>query len=225
MSALTFTLKANPTAPIDCSKLTPDTLAGLSTKEIRNLALPNDALNPTIVSDVFDIAGTDASHIIFKSTTAQLNYIGHHMKNGQITVHGDVGNFLGAELQGGKIVCTGNAGERVADKMRRGIILIDGDVGTYCGSQMIAGTIGVYGSVGLHLGYALRRGTILLTQKPSLPATWLDCGVHSLPFLKLLFSTFKLLDSKFAKLNTTRVQRWMGDASQSGKGEILLFQD
>jgi formylmethanofuran dehydrogenase subunit C len=218
MSGLTFTLKAN-TIAIDCRKLTPDALAGLSVTEINQLKLES-----TTVADVFDVTGTDASHITFKNASALLNYVGYKMKVGQITVQGDVGDYLGAEMQGGTIVCSGSAGERTADKMRRGIILIDGDTGSYCCSRMIAGTVGIYGKAGAHLGYALRRGTILLTQKTNFSSTWLDCGLHTLPFLKLLFKAFKPLDSKFATLNSTRVQRLMGDASQTGKGEILLFQ-
>lgn len=221
MSVLTFTLKAKTSAHIDCKKLTPDTMADMSVKEIAQLLLTSKET----VADIFDVTGTDASQLIFKNASTQLEYIGYKMKTGQITIQGNAGDYLGAEMQGGTIICSGNAGERVADKMRRGIILIDGHVGAYCCSRMIAGTVGVYGNVGEHLGYALIRGTILLTKTSNLPATWLDCGMHTLPFLKLLFNAFKPLSTKFAKLETTRVQRWMGDASQTGKGEILLFQD
>lgn len=220
MSALTFTLKSNTTPTIDCRMLTPNALTGLTVTEINQLRL-TDAI---LVTDVFDVSGNDASYIIFNNASPQLNYIGYKMKNGQITVKGDVGDYLGAEMQGGTIVCSGNVGERAADKMRRGIILIDGDTGAYCCSRMIAGTVGIYGNAGANLGYALRRGTILLTTKTTLSSTWLDCGNHSLPFLQLLFNAFKPLESKFSDVTTTRVQRLMGDASQTGKGEILLFQ-
>jgi len=221
MSALTFTLKKVLVGNVNCSRLVPEALQGLSTLEITRLSLTRSIA----VSDIFDVSGTEVSNIVFDKATEQLDYIGYKMKQGKITVQGNAGNFLGAELQGGIITCAGNVGERAADKMRRGIILIDGDVGAYCCSRMIAGTIGIYGNVGEHLGYALRRGTILLRTTAELPATWLNCGMHTLPFLKLLFSAFKPLNTKFNLLQTTRVQRWMGDASQTGKGEILLFQD
>lgn len=219
MSALTLTLKSQTTA-IDCRKLTPNALAGLTVTEINQLPLAN----AITVADVFDVSGVDTKHIIFNNASPQLNYIGYQMKAGQITVIGDIGDYLGAEMQGGTIVCSGSVGERAADKMRRGIILIDGDTGAYCCSRMIAGTVGIYGNAGANLGYALRRGTILLTTKAALSSTWLDCGIHNLPFLKLLFKAFKPLESKFSALTTTRVQRLMGDASQTGKGEILVFQ-
>lgn len=220
MSALTFTFKMSVNN-IDCRKLTPNALTGLSIKNIAQLSLAGK----TTVADVFDLSGSDTNDIVFKKTTSQLNYIGYKMKSGQIAVQGDAGDFLGAEMQGGTITCTGNTGERAADKMRRGIILIDGNVGAYCCSRMIAGTVGIYGHVGAHLGYALRRGTILLTKATNLPATWLDCGMHTLPFLQLLFKSFKPLNTKFNELGSNHVQRWMGDASQTGKGEVLVFQD
>jgi len=221
MSALTFTLKTNAPNHINCSKLIPDSLQGLSVEAIKQLTLTSS----TTVADVFDVDGTDVNNLVFAKATEQLDYIAYKMKQGQIAVQGNAGDFFGAELQGGTLTCSGNVGERAADKMRRGIILIDGNAGTYCCSRMIAGTVGIYGHVGAHLGYALRRGTILLTKATDLPATWLDCGPHTLPFLKLLFKSFKQLNTQFNQLQTTRVQRWMGDASQTGKGEVLLFQD
>jgi formylmethanofuran dehydrogenase subunit C len=230
MSALTFTSKASSLAnktvkQLDCRQLIPSALAGLSNKTITSLVLPCASCEPMTVADFFDVSGDDANNIIFKKTNVKLDYIGYGMKDGQITIEGNAGDYLGANMQGGILVCQGNAKDRSADKMRRGILLIDGDVGAYCGSRMIAGTVGIYGNTGSHLGYGLRRGTILLNKPASLSATWLDCGMHTLPFLSLLFTTFKPLKSKFSKLNNTRVQRWMGDASQTGKGEILLFQD
>lgn len=226
MSALTLTFKADAlkdASPLDCSKLTINHLAGLSAKQIATLPLSTDR-NASVVGDYFDITGSDASQIVFKNTTPQLNAIGHSMESGNITIEGDVGDFLGASMQGGQIVCKGNANERVADKMRRGLILIDGNVGAYCASRMIAGTVGIYGSVGPHFGFSLRRGTLLVTKAPPLSATWQDCGEHTLPFLSLMYNSFQSLGSKFSELSNTRAHRWMGDASQDGKGEILLIK-
>lgn len=222
--ALTFTLSKaaiKPSTRLDCSKLVPHILTGLSIDNILALRVSMSAC----VGDFFEVSGSDATHIVFKNSNAQLDHIGHQMKSGQITIEGDCGDFLASAMQNGIIVCKGNAGERVADKMRRGIVLIDGNVGAYCASSMIAGTIGITGNTGAHLGYGLRRGTILMLQAPKLSATWQDCGQINLPFLKLLFNAFRPLDSAFAKLSNTRVQRWMGDASQNGKGEILWCQN
>lgn len=153
------------------------------------------------------------------------------MKKGFIAIEGDAGDFLGGALpgnkmgmKGGTVLVKGNAGERVGDHMRRGNILIEGNVGDYCGSRMTAGTIAVMGSTGKFLGYAMRRGTLLLWQKPQLMVTFNDCGAHTLAFLPILFSSYKRLPSKFADSSQhfNRVQRYAGDMSDMGRGEVLV---
>lgn len=207
MNQLTFTLKSKITFKLDCSRLTPNNLAGLSLSQIENLSLINTK-NSAKVSDYFDVSGSDTQNIIFKNPNSQLYFIGHKMSFGSI-------------------ICQGDVGDRVGDQMRRGLILIDGDAGEYCGSRMIAGTIGVYGGVGKYAGFGMKRGTILLTQNPTLNATFhatiQDCGVHTLPFLALLLKSFKAFSTKFNKIKTQRVQRFAGDLACDGNGEILVF--
>jgi formylmethanofuran dehydrogenase subunit C len=220
MSALTFTFKASTNRTIDCKKLTPDYLQGKSIDAISSIPLSGQLT----VADVFDVQGDDTTTLIFKNTSTQLHYIGYRMKTGSMTIEGDAGNFTGAEMQGGVLVCKGNTGERAGDTMRRGLLLIEGSTGDYCASNMRAGTIGLLGSTGAYLGYGMKRGTLLLSQNPAEQATWLDCGLHTLPFLNLLYQSFQTLDTKFAQLNNKRVRRWMGDVSGLGKAEILVLQ-
>lgn len=222
MSALTFTLKSPLKHGLDCSPLTPDKLANLTPKQIEKIEVISE-LSIGCVSDFFTVSGNDSQHIVFKQTDACLHRIGQHMTRGVITIEGDCGDYLGQQMQGGSIVCKGNAGERVGDKMRRGLILVEGNVGEYCASSMMAGTIGVLGATGARLGYGMKRGTLLLAQTPPSQATWLDCGLHTLPFLNILYQSFKALDTRFAALSNQRVQRWVGDVSGLGKAEILLM--
>lgn len=267
MSALTLTLKTKPQQRIDCSPLTPDNLAGKSIAEIGAIEL--QCGKQKLRADMlFDIAGDDASNLVFMNSRDKLDYIGNAMQSGRIIIHGDAGWYLGFQMKkgnivlhghaggfaasgmsggtlhvhgsvgdylasaipgdrkgmkGGLVIVTGNAGDRVGDQMRRGIVLIEGNVGAYCASRMLAGTIGVMGSVGDYVGYGMRRGTLLLFSTPKLHATLQDCGPHTLPFLKLMFKSFRGLPSKFATLNMNRVQRYAGDLANDGKGEILVF--
>jgi formylmethanofuran dehydrogenase subunit C len=203
MTALTFTLKSKPAFKLDCSRLTSNGLAGLSIAQIKNLGLTNSK-NSLKVSDYFEVSGFNCENIIFKNPCSQLDFIGHKMSYGSI-------------------ICQGDVGDRVGDQMRRGLILIDGNAGDYLASRMVAGTIGVYGSVGQFAGFAMKRGTLLLTQKPNLHATIQDSGAHNLPFLALLFQSFKAFPSKFNSLKNQRVQRFAGDLACDGKGEILVI--
>ena len=216
-------LTAKPVSrTVDCRALLPLALQGKTVADIAAIKL---AANFS-VADAFEISveAIDAAKITFKNTTVSHQYIGFGMTAGQLVVEGDAGDFLGAQLQNGVLICKGNAATRVGDRMRRGMLLIEGNAGDYCGSDMMAGTLGVLGSTGAHLGYGMKRGTLLLAQTPAPQATWIDCGFHKLPFLNILYKSFKLLDSRFAKISSQRVQRWMGDMGGLGKAEILVIQ-
>ncbi len=267
MSALTFTLKAEPQQRVDCSPLTPDRLAGKSAAEIAAIEL-HSGNRRLRVDRLFDIGGQDAGRIVFNNGNEKLDFIGAHLQGGSITVHGDVGAYLGFQarqaditvvgnagayaasglgggmiridgnagdflaaaipgerrgMKGGVVIVTGDAGDRAGDQMRRGIVLIEGNAGAYCASRMLAGTIGVLGSVGDYVGYGMRRGTLLLFHNPKLHATLQDCGSHTLPFLSLMFKSFRGLPTRFAEISQNRVRRHAGDLANDGKGEILVF--
>jgi formylmethanofuran dehydrogenase subunit C len=158
-------------------------------------------------------------------------YAACEMKKGFLSINGNAGDFLGAALpgnkmgmKGGTILVKGNVGERAGDHMRRGNILIEGNAGDYCGSRMTAGTIAVMGQTGRHLGFAMRRGTLLLWNQPQASARLNDCGAHTLAFLPILFASFKKLNSKFADSSAAfnRIQRYAGDMSEMGRGEVLV---
>lgn len=153
------------------------------------------------------------------------------LRNGEIRIGGDAGDYLGAALpgnkkgmQGGIVIVKGSVADRCGDHMRRGAILIEGNAGAYLGTRMTAGTIGVLGMVGAYPGYGMRRGTLLLNVPCSIPATFNDCGSHTLGFLPLLLKSFQAYRTEFGSLasSASRVRRYVGDLSGQGKGEILV---
>ncbi|MDP8568453.1 formylmethanofuran dehydrogenase subunit C [Methylophilus aquaticus] len=222
MSHIIFTAKPLSRA-VDCRALLPLALQGKTVAEIAAIKL---AANLT-VAEAFDVSvdvAIAAPQVTFKKTTALHHSIGFGMTAGQLSIEGDAGDFLGAQLQNGIVICKGSAGARAGDRMRRGMLLIEGNAGDYCASDMMAGTLGVLGTTGAYVGYGMKRGTLLLAQAPQLSATWVDCGPHKLPFLNILYKSFKLLDSRFAQISSLRVQRWMGDMGGIGKAEILVIQ-
>lgn len=219
-----ITLTAKPvTHTLDCRALSPQALQGKSATDIAAIKLTKTL----VVGDAFEISvdhSVAAAQLTFKNTSSVHAYVGFGMATGQIVVEGDAGDFLGAQLQNGVLICKGNAGTRAGDRMRRGMLLIEGSAGDYCASDMMAGTLGVLGNTGAYLGYGMKRGTLLLAQAPAAQAIWIDCGLHKLPFLNILYKSFKLLDSKFAQISSLRVRRWMGDMGGLGKAEILHIQ-
>jgi formylmethanofuran dehydrogenase subunit C len=160
-------------------------------------------------------------------------YAASGLRAGAVRIHGNSGDFLGAALPGerrgmagGTVVVSGNAGDRVGDFMRRGMLIVEGAAGDYCASRMLAGTIAVLGDLGKRPGYLMQRGT-LFTFKPLLevPPTFRDCGAHSLGFLALMRNAWRPLSGRVGALERpgNRVQRYLGDIANDGKGEILVW--
>ena len=223
-------------------KLRVDTLFDISGDDTTDIIIQDssdrlDFIGSHMKSGRITIHGDVGSYLGFQAKKADITlngnakaYAASGMAGGAIKVNGNVGDFLASAIpgdrkgmKGGLVIITGNAGDRVGDQMRRGIILIEGNVGAYCASRMLAGTIGVMGSVGDYVGFGMRRGTLLLFSQPKFHSTLQDCGSHTLPFLALMFKSFKDLPSKFSNLHQTRVRRYAGDIANDGKGEILIF--
>lgn len=209
-----------------------------SSIEIRNSSSKLDYIGRQMKTSNITVYGNAGDYLGFEMSGGKISVQGDAdafaasgMSGGLIQIDGDAGDYLGGAIagnkqgmKGGTVIVTGNAGDRVGDQMRRGLLLIEGDVGSYCATRMLAGTIGVLGNLGEYAGYGMRRGTLLVTHKPVLHATIMDCGEHSLPFLNLMFKSFEKFPGKFARINKNRVHRYAGDIANDGKGEILVLQ-
>jgi formylmethanofuran dehydrogenase subunit C len=168
MHPLSFKLKAEPAHRVDCTPLIPDNLTGKSIAEINNISLVIG--NRTVSVDaLFDISGDDASHIVFENGSSKLDYIGHGMKSGQITVKGDAGSYVGFLMKKGEIAIHGNADAFVASGMSGGLIIVDGNVGDFLAAAiagerkgMRGGTVIVKGNAGDRVGDQMRRGLLLI---------------------------------------------------------------
>ncbi|MGZ8245905.1 formylmethanofuran dehydrogenase subunit C [Methylomagnum sp.] len=199
-----------------------------------------DFIGKAMTQGAISVEGDAGSYLGMQMKGGRITVSGHidaygacELRNGEILIGGNAGDFLGACLPGNKkgmaggvVIVKGNAGDRVGDHLRRGAILIEGDVGEYLGSRMTAGTIAVLGKVGPNIGFAMGRGTLLLAQAPVIPATFNDCGTHTLGFIPLLLKGFAGLDTRFAGMSDSlkRVRRYAGDMCGLGKGEILVAQ-
>jgi len=177
-------------------------------------------------------------------------HLGASMKGGTIEVSGDVTDWLGAEMSGGIIRVTGNAGGQVGAayrgsasgmtdgtiliggsaglevgmRMKRGIIAIGGTVRDFAGLQMKGGTIVLGGGAELRTGAWMMRGTIVSLRPIRLLPTFAFAATYNPVFLRLyarhltgLGFTIPYDDHDGA------YQRYTGDASVPGKGEILVW--
>jgi formylmethanofuran dehydrogenase subunit C len=161
------------------------------------------------------------------------NYAGCSMKKGLIEITGDGSDYIGGAfagdkkgMSGGTILVHGSSGNFTGDLMRRGTIMVVCNIGDYCASRMIAGTITNLGTIGKQVGVGMRRGTILLPHKPKDVLTGFhDCGRHNLGYLTLLLHDLRQYKSTFQSLHPMRrrIQRYIGDTTVGGQGEMLIW--
>lgn len=178
-------------------------------------------------------------------------HLGAYMKGGSIEVTGNATDWVGGEMTGGHIHVHGNAGGQVGASyrgsrqgMRDGTILIGGSAGLEVGLQMRRGIIAVKGPVRDFAGLGMKGGTIILCSGAELrTGAWMIRGtIISLKELKLLptFPYACTYNPEFVRVYARHLQRalgltipyesteggyerYCGDTSVPGKGEILVW--
>jgi len=178
-------------------------------------------------------------------------HLGAYMKGGTIEVSGNVTDWLGAEMSGGLIRVRGNAGGQagaayrgslsgmtdgtiliegsagleVGMRMKRGIIAVGGPVRDFAGLQMKGGTIVLRVGAELRTGAWMVRGTIVsLTPIPLLP-TFAHASTYNPTFLRLYAKHLGTLGFTIPYEDQDGAyQRYTGDSSVPGKGEILIWK-
>jgi formylmethanofuran dehydrogenase subunit C len=178
-------------------------------------------------------------------------HLGAYLKGGTIEVTGNVSDWAGAEMTGGLIHIKGNAGGQIGSayrgslagmkggailiegsagieigmRMRRGLIAVKGPVRDFTGLQMKGGTIVLMGGAEIRTGAWMVRGTIIsLTPLRLLPTFSYACSYNPV-FLRLYAKN--LQEKGFTipyDAQGGSYQRYTGDSSVPGKGEILIWR-
>lgn len=157
-------------------------------------------------------------------------FVGCEMAGGALTVTGSIGDFGASALpgsmdgmRGGTLLVGGAAGARFGDRMRRGTAVLEGGAGPFLASRMVAGTIAVAGPVGASPGFGMRRGTLVFVDtRPVLAPTFVPTRHDLRVFWQLLARDLAELSASFRELTRCDVDRFVGDLSVDGKGEVLL---
>jgi formylmethanofuran dehydrogenase subunit C len=185
------------------------------------------------------IAGNAGMHLgaYMKGGTIEVcgsvsDWIGAEMRGGLIHVKGDAGGQIGAAyrgslsgMNGGTILIEGSAGIEVGMRMRRGIIAVKGRVRDFAGLQMKGGTIVLMGGAEIRTGAWMVRGTIVsLTPLRLLPTFAFACEYNP-TFLRLYARELREFGFRLpVDPAEGRYQRYTGDTSVPGKGEILVWR-
>ncbi len=154
-------------------------------------------------------------------------------RNGILWIKGNVGNMFASAypgnprgMRGGIIVIEGKAGNSLARKMRRGTIIVYDSVGDNLAAQMIAGTVISLGNIGNRPGMLMKRGTIICFGKiQEMLPTFIYDNTYSPLFIRYYFKELReKLNIRVPVKVEGLYERYHGDVSELGKGEIFIYK-
>jgi len=168
VTALTFTLRAEPPERLDLSPLVPELLAGMKARDMEKIRLGLSKRAST-VADIFRISGTDTRDIVFEGGHERFDRVGTGLNGGSVRVVGDVGAQAGLTMRGGRIMVEGSCGPHAGSGMRGGRLEIGANAGDHLGGPlagemagMNGGLLIVRGRAGAYAADRMRRGMIAI---------------------------------------------------------------
>jgi formylmethanofuran dehydrogenase subunit C len=88
------------------------------------------------------------------------DYLAYSMSGGRITVEGNAGYGAGNTMENGEIIIDGNSDYFLGDRMKGGKITVKGNAGNEAGSNMGNGEIVIDGDGGIYMGVKMKNGKI-----------------------------------------------------------------
>jgi formylmethanofuran dehydrogenase subunit C len=185
------------------------------------------------------VAGNAGMHLgaYMKGGTIEVSgdasdWVGGEMTGGMIRVRGNAGGQIGAAyrgslagMNGGTILVGGSAGIEIGMRMKRGVIAVGGPVRDFAGLQMKGGTIILMGGAEIRTGAWMIRGTIISLKQVRLLPTFSYACRYNPVFLRLYARHLRPLGFSVPYEDRDGAyQRYTGDTSVPGKGEILVWQ-
>jgi formylmethanofuran dehydrogenase subunit C len=165
--ALELIYTAETNVPVEVEGLTPDALRGATLDKVRKFEVFHGN-RPMPLGDLFHVKGDTADlewHL--HGDVSGVHWLGAHMAEGEIHIHGPAGRHVGSGMRGGTIVLDGDASDWLGAEMRGGMIRVVGDAGNLVGAAypgslrgMRGGAIFVHGNAGSEIGHSMRRGMI-----------------------------------------------------------------
>ena len=167
------------------------------------------------------------------------DWAGAQMTGGMIRIRGDAGNLAGATLpgekqgaSGGCIVIHGDPGNEVGASMSGGLVVVAGDCSDFAGVGMRGGILAILGSAGRRAGAGMADGVMVCIGDLQLLPTFVYSCTYRPVFLRVLGEHLRRVGVTGMGVGGStppgRVdelyRRYVGDANDRGKGEILLCQ-
>src|SRR2546423_2576894 len=164
---LRLVLHKKASVPLEVEDITPDAVRGKSLAEIEKLEVFEGNVKSKL-ADFFAVSGDARDEIHeWEGDLSGVHWIGAKMQSGKIIVSGNGGRHICSEMRGGEVHVLRRAGDWVGGEMHGGLIHVRGRAGhlvgaAYRGSAkgMTKGTILIGGDAGNENGHSMRRGLI-----------------------------------------------------------------
>jgi formylmethanofuran dehydrogenase subunit C len=161
-------LRRAPALRLDLRGITPGALAGLDAFSVEKLPVGyGNALAP--LAEFFDVRAGEGEALVLEGDLSRVDRIGWQMDGGRLVVEGPAGDQAGGGMRAGELRIQGHAGVLVGCEMAGGTLVVDGDAGDFGASTlpgsmdgMRGGTLIVKGRVGDRFGDRMRRGTVVV---------------------------------------------------------------
>ena len=161
------------------------------------------------------------------------DWAGAEMAGGVLRISGDAGARLGAAypgaragMTGGEIIVSGDAGQEAGAGMRRGLVAVGGRTGSGAGLRMLAGTVIALRGIGAEAGIGNKRGSLVSGRAVEPLPSYAFATRFRPPALGLQLRRARQLGLEVddALLRGTWA-RWSGDRTELSRGEILIFDE
>ncbi len=176
-------------------------------------------------------AGMQGGEIAVRGSAG--DWAGAAMAGGVLRIEGDAGYRAGGALAGaprgmtgGVVLIGGSTGDEAGTAMRRGLVAVGGSAGARAGFHAIAGTVLVLGDAGEAPAFATKRGSLIVFGRAEpLAGFRYACDYEPVVVRLLLRHLSSLAFPIPERFLRGRYRRFVGDFTQLGKGEILLWQE
>jgi formylmethanofuran dehydrogenase subunit C len=168
MSGWRLQLRHAPALRVDLRGITPVALAGLDAASVERLKIAyGNAMLP--LAEFFSVTPASEDALVLEGDLSRVDRIGWQMDGGRMLVEGHAGDQAGGGMRAGELLIKGGAGVLLACEMAGGTLVVEGDAGDFGASTlpgsmdgMRGGTLVVKGRVGDRFGDRMRRGTVVL---------------------------------------------------------------
>jgi formylmethanofuran dehydrogenase subunit C len=169
MTGWRLQLRQAPALRLDLRGITPSALAGLSPAAVEQLPVGYGNAMVSLAEFFSVTSASSDDSLVLQGDLSRVDRIGWQMDGGRVLVEGSAGDQAGGCMRAGELLIKGSAGVLLGCEMAGGALMVEGEAGDFGASTlpgsmdgMRGGTMVIKGRVGNRFGDRMRRGTVLV---------------------------------------------------------------